>query len=140
MNHASEDSKGMAEPIQGGGLLNSRHQQWQEHLANALKRVVETPTSIPPEAPPSPHKREVTAETPSPPADDVVIPAEASAKKQKRKRFTLEETKHLYRGVKRHGEGHWTRILNDKSLSFDPCRTAGSLKDKWRNLKHSKTE
>ena len=138
--------------IQGGGF--NRHQQWQQHLANALKRVVETPTSVPPEAMPEAEAllHGATTTMPPPPPEsaaareDVVVPDVAAPvvqeqkQRQKRKRFTTEETRNLYRGVKRHGEGHWTRILNDRSLSFDPSRTAGSLKDKWRNLKHAKAD
>ncbi len=42
--------------------------------------------------------------------------------------------RNLRRGVEKYGEGNWSKIHSDMSLSFHPCRTQIDLKDKWRNL------
>lgn len=56
--------------------------------------------------------------------------------KERRKRVSWsdEEVKQLQLGVRNHGEGFWSAILQDQSLDFHPQRTQIDLKDKWRNL------
>lgn len=56
--------------------------------------------------------------------------------KERRKRVSWgeEEVENLKIGVKRHGEGSWSSILQDNQLNFNPQRTQIDLKDKWRNL------
>ncbi|XP_066440181.1 telomeric repeat-binding factor 2 isoform X3 [Eleutherodactylus coqui] len=50
----------------------------------------------------------------------------------KRKKWTEEETEWIKLGVKKYGEGKWTRIL--KSYAFKE-RTAIMIKDRWRTMK-----
>ncbi|KAM7253191.1 hypothetical protein ACFE04_025809 [Oxalis oulophora] len=49
------------------------------------------------------------------------------------KRWKVEEETVLVEAVKRFGKGNWTLILNAYPHVFEG-RTAGDLKDKWRNL------
>jgi hypothetical protein len=50
---------------------------------------------------------------------------------RKRMRWTAEEEQNLNDGVRRHGAGAWSVILD--SFHFN-ARTPSDLKDKWRNL------
>ncbi|KAG9347938.1 hypothetical protein JZ751_003955 [Albula glossodonta] len=53
-------------------------------------------------------------------------------KKREKTKWLFEEDKNLRRGVLRHGEGKWSKILQE----FDfQNRTAVMLKDRWRTLK-----
>ncbi|EPE24308.1 Homeo [Glarea lozoyensis ATCC 20868] len=70
------------------------------------------------------------------PADLEGLPAENKAPKKKkeprtRKRWTDEETNNLLLGVKKHGLGCWTDILEDPAFSFNR-RSAADLKDRFR--------
>jgi hypothetical protein len=53
-----------------------------------------------------------------------------SARKPRRK-WSDEETNDLLLGVKKHGFGKWTKIVEDADYHFDD-RTAGDLKDRFR--------
>lgn len=55
-------------------------------------------------------------------------------KKKARSKWTYEQDKLLIEGVRRHGFGHWARILQD--FEFEG-RTSVMLKDRWRILKKS---
>lgn len=59
---------------------------------------------------------------------------EKAVPQKRRVKFSRSEVTNLYKGVRRHGVGNWTNIINDATLPFHDCRTSGSLKDKWRNL------
>lgn len=48
-----------------------------------------------------------------------------------RRKWSDEETAYLFLGVKRHGVGKWTKIVEDPDYHFDN-RTAGDLKDRFR--------
>lgn len=52
------------------------------------------------------------------------------ARKTPRK-WTVDETQHLLRGVEKHGFGKWKLILEDSAFSFN-SRTAVDLKDRYR--------
>jgi hypothetical protein len=47
------------------------------------------------------------------------------------RKWTDDETKHLFQGVVKHGLGKWKSILEDASFSFEN-RTAVDLKDRYR--------
>lgn len=51
-----------------------------------------------------------------------------------RNKWDPQEVKWLRNGVAKHGEGCWTKILNDSAFKFKADRTVVDLKDKWRNL------
>lgn len=57
-----------------------------------------------------------------------------TAEKRQRKKWLSSEDQQLKAGVKRHGEGKWSRILLDYDF---PGRTGVMLKDRWRLLKRS---
>lgn len=82
----------------------------------------------------------VEVELPSGPA----VRAEGSSKPEKpsrgrpkrkagkpRRKWSDEETTYLFLGVKKHGVGKWTKIVEDSDYHFDN-RTAGDLKDRFR--------
>jgi hypothetical protein len=48
-----------------------------------------------------------------------------------RRRWTEEETNNLLLGIKKHGVGRWTDILEDQSFTFNN-RSGVDLKDRWR--------
>lgn len=50
--------------------------------------------------------------------------------------WTEQEVGFLVRGVRRLGEGKWSKILHEGG--FAESRTSVDLKDKWRNLKKYK--
>jgi hypothetical protein len=52
--------------------------------------------------------------------------------------FAATEVDALKKGVQKHGAGYWTAILEDPTLHFNRCRSAISLKDKWRNLQRAR--
>lgn len=49
--------------------------------------------------------------------------------------WTDEEVQHLQAAVMALGKGRWALAL--AQYKFQDCRTAGDLKDKWRNLNKS---
>ena len=53
---------------------------------------------------------------------------------RRKQRFSAEEVRYLKAGVEIHGEGQWAKMIQDSRLKFAACRTAVSLKDKWRNM------
>jgi hypothetical protein len=55
-----------------------------------------------------------------------------------RRPWSSEEEDSLHAGVVLHGEGNWQAMRNNPRLNFNARRTAGDLKDKWRNLKNKK--
>ena len=62
----------------------------------------------------------------------VTTPSEKQQKTRKTPRkWTVDETQHLLRGVEKHGFGRWKLILEDPAFSFD-SRTAVDLKDRYR--------
>jgi hypothetical protein len=71
----------------------------------------------------------------NPEPESLPIIGSKESKKKKgarmRKRWTEQETNDLLRGVKKHGLGCWTDILDDPGFSFDK-RTAADLKDRFR--------
>ncbi|OIR58371.1 MAG: uncharacterized protein A8A55_0849 [Amphiamblys sp. WSBS2006] len=54
--------------------------------------------------------------------------------KQTKTPFTEEEIAVLKAGVRKHGKGHWTRILVENKEAFHHTRTSTSLSNKWRTL------
>ncbi|XP_077480025.1 telomeric repeat binding factor a isoform X2 [Stigmatopora argus] len=54
---------------------------------------------------------------------------------QKKRKWTAEESKKLQEGVKKYGEGHWSKIKDVYSFKD---RTNVQLKDRWRTMKKSK--
>ena len=43
-------------------------------------------------------------------------------------KFSKEEDRHLALGIKKHGRGSWSKILNDSSFHFNECRNRDSLR------------
>ena len=52
----------------------------------------------------------------------------AKSKGEKKVKFTHEEDKALYDGIKKHGKGRWSKMLKDQALSFQECRTRDTLR------------
>ncbi|MCI4391494.1 hypothetical protein PGIGA_G00135130 [Pangasianodon gigas] len=67
-----------------------------------------------------------SCKVPSPPQQNTI------SKYRTKKKWLSEEDQHLKAGVKKHGEGKWSKILEE----FDfRDRTSVMLKDRWRTLK-----
>lgn len=64
-------------------------------------------------------------------------PRSPGARRARRIGWTPSENAALMEGVQRFGSGSWSAILNGMGGRFHPKRTAGDLKDRWRNMKHS---
>ena len=47
---------------------------------------------------------------------------------EKKIKFTSEEDKNLFEGIKKYGKGRWSKILKDPSLSFHESRTRDTLR------------
>ena len=43
-------------------------------------------------------------------------------------KFSKEEDRQLALGIKKHGKGSWSKILNDTSFHFNECRNRDSLR------------
>ncbi|CCA71290.1 hypothetical protein PIIN_05229 [Serendipita indica DSM 11827] len=56
----------------------------------------------------------------------------AVTKKKVRKKWSIDETKMLVDGCRKHGVGNWKSMLDDPDLQFDPDRTPVDLKDRFR--------
>ena len=52
----------------------------------------------------------------------------AKSKGEKKVKFTHEEDKALYEGIKKYGRGRWSHMLKDQTLSFKECRTRDTLR------------
>ncbi|KAL2125977.1 hypothetical protein VTI74DRAFT_2035 [Chaetomium olivicolor] len=76
-----------------------------------------------------------TEDRPLPPGVAEAQPSKPLKQKRRpmkpRRKWTQEETDNLLLGVKQHGVGNWTSILNDERFKFNN-RTAGDLKDRFR--------
>ena len=118
--------------------------EWKKRLAEAIDMVMEKEKVAEQEDAPAPlpppiydeasslggggDDEEEAAVAATPPATP---PAAAPTRRQ---RFSAEEVRYLRAGVEIHGEGQWAKMIQDPRLKFGACRTAVSLKDKWRNM------
>ncbi|XP_072306843.1 telomeric repeat-binding factor 1 [Eucyclogobius newberryi] len=70
------------------------------------------------------------------PTPKSIVPDPTNIKKRKpRTKWTWTEDKQLIAGVKRHGLGQWSHILQDFNFGD---RTGTMLKDRWRTLKKAR--
>ncbi|XP_056110110.1 telomeric repeat-binding factor 1 [Rhinichthys klamathensis goyatoka] len=60
------------------------------------------------------------------------LQSDVSVTSKTRRKWTAIDDRMLKAGVKKHGEGNWSRILNDFEFNN---RTGVNLKDRWRTLK-----
>ena len=133
-------------PRGGGAPVQAQEEnaEWKQRLAEAIDMVMHkeqaaeaSPVPAPVPLASSAHVSEMSDASSLGGGGDDVVPApvpDAVAPVTRRTRFSAEEIRYLRAGVEIHGEGQWAKMIQDPRLKFHACRTAVSLKDKWRNM------
>ena len=135
-----------SQPLPRGGgsptrAHNTQEAEWKQRLAEAIDMVMEKEKAAENEDSPSPVPPPIYDEAASSlggGGDDeeevASVASVAPPPAARRQRFSAEEVRYLRAGVEIHGEGQWAKMIQDPRLKFSACRTAVSLKDKWRNM------